>query len=105
MPDDKPVPSPAPSPAAKAASVAASIVDLVAILVVGGLAYVGKVNGDFALGLIGLLAGVRVMDVFGGKGGPPAGGMPVGTVGPAAFLIATAGALVEGARRLGSPHV
>lgn len=59
-----------------------TIVDLAAIAVAGGLAWVGKVDGNVALLIIALLAGVRVSDLVsarsggtGGPGGPAAGGV------------------------------
>jgi len=64
-----------------------AIVDLAAIAVAGGLAWVGKVDGNVALVVVSLLAGVRVSDLVsaksaGGSGpaGPGAGGIAGGVL-------------------------
>jgi hypothetical protein len=79
--------------------IAESVVDLVAILVVGFLAYAGKVNADFALGLVALLAGVRLSDMLGGRGGPPGDG-PAGGGGLAALVVGAVLATGETMRRV-----
>jgi hypothetical protein len=95
-----------PPPAGKSSfrTVMESVVDLTAILVVGALAWYGKANSEFALGLIALLAGVRITDVVGTRGGPPSpptagGGAALGSV-AGAFLALGAG-VVEALRRGG----
>lgn len=67
-----------------------AVVDLAAIAVAGGLAWVGKVDGNVALVVVSLLAGVRVSDLVnarsggnsgpGGPGGPAAGGIAGGVL-------------------------
>lgn len=64
-----------------------AVVDLAAIAVAGGLAWVGKVDGNVALVVVSLLAGVRVSDLVsaknaGGSGpaGPGAGGIAGGVL-------------------------
>jgi hypothetical protein len=71
-----------------------SVVDAVAIVVTAALMYAGKVPSDLGLLLIGALAGVRVLDLFGartGGGGPPTSGPGLG--GLAGLVIAVGGAL------------
>lgn len=64
-----------------------AVVDLAAIAVAGGLAWVGKVDGNVALVVVSLLAGVRVSDLVSAKGnsgsgpaGPGAGGIAGGVL-------------------------
>lgn len=67
-----------------------AVVDLAAIAVAGGLAWVGKVDGNVALVVVSLLAGVRVSDLVnarsggnsgpGSPGGPSAGGIAGGVL-------------------------
>lgn len=62
-------------PKSTAQLVAETLVDLVAIAVVGGLAFTGKVSGEFALGLVALLGGVRVSDIVGSRTAGAGGGL------------------------------
>jgi len=64
-----------------------AVVDLAAIAVAGGLAWVGKVDGNVALVVVSLLAGVRVSDLVSAKnaggsgpGGPTADGIAGGVL-------------------------
>jgi len=99
---EQPVAAPAPSPSVPSAptpstppgppkstlrQVLEAVVDLAAIAVAGGLAWVGKVDGNVALVVVSLLAGVRVSDLVsakstGGSGppGPGAGGIAGGVL-------------------------
>ena len=72
-----------------------SAVDITGIAAVTLLAYVGKVDGNLALLLVLLLAGVRVADLIAvaRSGGPGAGGV-------AGLLVAFAVRLLH----LGGPH-
>lgn len=84
MSDDKtPAPvttsTPPPrEPKSTAQLIAETIVDVLAIAVIGGLAFTGKVSGEFALGLVALLAGVRVSDLVGSRS---AGGLTALVIG------------------------
>lgn len=100
-PAEQPVAAPAPSPSVPSTpspstppgppkstlrQVLEAIVDLAAIAVAGGLAWVGKVDGNVALVVVSLLAGVRVSDLVaaksngGGPSGPGAGGIAGGVL-------------------------
>lgn len=84
-------PAPAPTPSqppvrapqkSTAALVAEAVVDVIAIVAVTVLAYKGKIEGVWALLMVGMLGGVRVTDLVssirpggGGPGGPGAGGI------------------------------
>lgn len=83
-----PTPSTPPGPPKSTLrQVLEAVVDLAAIAVAGGLAWVGKVDGNVALVVVSLLAGVRVSDLVsakstGGSGpaGPGAGGIAGGVL-------------------------
>jgi uncharacterized membrane protein YbhN (UPF0104 family) len=80
---------------------AETVVDVVAIAVAGALAWAGKVNGDFALFVIALLAGVRIMDLMGGRGGGPGGGLTALVLGGFTGIGHTA---ADALRRVGVLH-
>jgi hypothetical protein len=83
-----PTPSTPPGPPKSTLrQVLEAVVDLAAIAVAGGLAWVGKVDGNVALVVVALLAGVRVSDFVsaksnggGGPTGPGAGGIAGGVL-------------------------
>ncbi len=83
-----PTPSTPPGPPKSTLrQVLEAVVDLAAITVAGGLAWVGKVDGNVALVVVSLLAGVRVSDLVSAKstggsgpGGPGAGGIAGGVL-------------------------
>lgn len=79
--------SPPGPPKSTLRQVLEAVVDLAAIAVAGGLAWVGKVDGNVALVVVSLLAGVRVSDLVsaksaGGSGpaGPGVGGIAGGVL-------------------------
>lgn len=73
-----PLPSKLPVSRAKSTAqwVAETVVDLVALVIVGVLAWRGVINGNYALLAVLLLAGVRISDLAGAlKNGGGAGGI------------------------------
>ncbi len=70
--------SPRPLATTTAVLIAKTITEVVALCFVGALAILGKIAGEWALGALLLIAGVRIADILAFKSGPPgsgAGGM------------------------------
>src|SRR4051812_47391310 len=93
---DRPAIVPPPPPSAPEKSharlIAEAVVDVIAIAATTALAFAGKVPGELALAVIGVLAGVRLSDLVAarsGGSGPPSGGAG-GVAGAAALLLSLA---------------